>query len=61
MTEMVRRNPKIVALMGSPAEAIESFLDALDRQHGGARTYLRTIGVSDADVGRLMVRLGQSR
>ena len=61
MTEMARRNPKIVALMGSPAEAIESFLDALDRRHGGARAYLRTIGVSDADVGQLMARLGQSR
>jgi protein-tyrosine phosphatase len=60
MQEMARQNPKMVALMGSPAEAIESFLDALDRQHGGARAYLRTIGVSDADVQRLLVRLGQS-
>jgi protein-tyrosine phosphatase len=58
--EMARQNPKMVALMGSPAEAIESFLDALDRQHGGARAYLRKIGVSDTDVGRLMARLGQS-
>lgn len=60
MQEMARQNPKMVALMGSPAEAIESFLEALDRQHGGARAYLRKIGVSDTDVGRLMARLGQS-
>jgi protein-tyrosine phosphatase len=61
MVQMVRQNPRIVALMGTPADAIESFLDALDRQHGGARAYLRTIGVSDADVGRLLGRLGQAQ
>jgi protein-tyrosine phosphatase len=59
MAAMAQQNPKIVALTGSPAEAIESFLDALDRQHGGARAYLRKIGVSETDVGRLLVRLGQ--
>jgi protein-tyrosine phosphatase len=61
MAEAARQNPKMAALMGSPAEAIESFLDALDRQHGGARAYLRKIGVSEADIGRLLQRLGQTR
>jgi len=61
MAEMARRSPKMMALMGSPAEAIESFLDTLDREHGGARAYLRKIGVSEADIGRLMQRLGQTR
>jgi len=60
MAELVRQNPKIAALGGSPAEAIESFLDALDRQHGGTHAYLRKIGVSEADIGRLMARLGQT-
>jgi protein-tyrosine phosphatase len=57
---MARQNPKMVALMGSPAESIEAFLDALEREHGGARAYLRRIGVSDTDVARLMARLGQA-
>jgi protein-tyrosine phosphatase len=61
VAEMVRQNPKVAALMGTPPESIEAFLDALDRRHGGARAYLRAIGVSDADVRRLMVRLGQTR
>jgi len=61
VAEMIRQNPKIVALMGSPPEAIESFLDALERQHGGARAYFRSIGVSDVDVAKLQRRLGQSR
>ncbi|MCU0760992.1 MAG: tyrosine-protein phosphatase [Steroidobacteraceae bacterium] len=59
--EMVRQNPKVAALMGTPAESIEAFLDALDGRHGGARAYLRTIGVSDGDVRRLLVRMGQAR
>lgn len=61
MAEMVRQNPKVAALAGSPAESIEAFLDALDGRHGGARTYLRTIGVSEGDVRRLLVRMGQAR
>jgi protein-tyrosine phosphatase len=60
IADLVRQNPKVAAMLGTPPEAIESFLDSLDRQHGGARAYLRSIGVSDADVQRLMVRLGQS-
>lgn len=60
MATMARQNPKIIALRGSPAESIEAFLDALERRHGGAQAYLRKIGVSDADIGRLMARLGQA-
>jgi protein-tyrosine phosphatase len=59
LAEMAQRNPKMLALAGSPAAAIESFLDALERRHGGARAYLRRIGVSNLDVARLLARLGQ--
>jgi protein-tyrosine phosphatase len=59
IAEMVRQNPKIAAMMGTPAESIEAFLDALEREHGGARAYLRKIGVSDTNVAQLMARLGQ--
>lgn len=60
MAEMVRNNPKIVALMGTPPEAIEAFLDALDRQYGGADAYLKTIGLDEDDVQSLLARLGQA-
>ena len=60
MAAMARQNPRIAALQGSPAAAIGAFLDALERRHGGAAAYLRKIGVSESDIGRLMVRLGQA-
>jgi protein-tyrosine phosphatase len=59
MAEMIEKNPRIAALMGSPPEAIESFLDSLERDHGGVRAYFREIGVNDLDVERLLRRLGQ--
>lgn len=61
MAAMARQNPKMAALAGSPSAAIEAFLDALERRHGGAEAYLREIGVTAADIGRLKMRLGQSR
>jgi protein-tyrosine phosphatase len=60
MAAMLRQNPKVAALAGSPATAIEAFLDALEQRHGGAQAYLRQIGVSEADIGRLRARLGQA-
>ncbi|MGC4028821.1 MAG: tyrosine-protein phosphatase [Steroidobacteraceae bacterium] len=60
MAEMVKSNPKLAGLMGSPPEAMQAFLDALDRQYGGARAYLAAIGLSDGEVQRLLARLGQS-
>lgn len=61
MADMLRANPKIAALMGSPPEAMEQFLDALEKSHGGARAYLRSIGLGDDEVRSLLVRLGQAR
>jgi protein-tyrosine phosphatase len=60
MAAMARQNPRIVALQGSPAPAIGAFLEALERRHGGAAAYLREIGVSEPELRRLMVRLGQA-
>jgi len=57
MEQMLRLNPRIAALMGSPPEAMEAYLNALERQHGGAQAYLRSIGVSDMDVQQLRARL----
>lgn len=59
LSEMVKANPKLVAMMGTPPEAIEAFLDELDRKYGGAHAYMKTIGLSDAAIERLQVRLGQ--
>lgn len=65
IAELVRQNPqigvKLAALSGTEPANIEAFLDSLDKQHGGARAYLKTIGVSDAEVHSLLVRLGQAR
>jgi protein-tyrosine phosphatase len=47
------------AIDESPPEAIEMFLHALDKQYGGARAYLKTIGLSEADIKALEDRLGQ--
>ena len=60
LAAMASQNPRILALQGSPAEAIDAFLEALERRHGGAAAYLRRIGVSEPELRRLMVRLGQA-
>ncbi|MEO8878114.1 MAG: tyrosine-protein phosphatase [Polyangiaceae bacterium] len=57
--EAVGREALYNAIEGSPPSAIEEFLDALDNQYGGARSYLRTIGVSEEDIRTLSERLGQ--
>ena len=53
MEQMLRLNPKIAALMGSPPEAIEAFLDVLDHRYGGAHAYLKSIGIADVELKRL--------
>jgi protein-tyrosine phosphatase len=59
MQAMAQKSPNMKAMMGTPADAMEAFLDALDHQYGGTRAYLRKIGVSDVNVLALQARLGQ--
>lgn len=58
--EMMKKNPQMAGMAGTPPEAIGAFLDALHDKHGGARAYLTSIGLSEAEVQSLLVRLGQS-
>ncbi len=60
MTEMLRQNPRIAALMGSPPEAMDAFLAALESRYGGANSYLKSIGLNDLEIQRLLKRLGQT-
>ena len=60
MTEMLRQNPGIAALMGSPPEAMDAFLSSLESRYGGARAYLSSIGLNDIEIQRLLRRLGQA-
>lgn len=48
------------AATSSPPAAITAFLDALDGKYGGARGYLKHIGVSEPDIESLLVKLGQA-
>jgi protein-tyrosine phosphatase len=57
MAEAMKKQPAIAALMGSPPDAIEGFLDALDSRYGGAAAYLQTAGVSTGDIARIRARL----
>lgn len=61
VTELLKSNPGLAALMGSPPDDIDSFLDAMEGQYGGARGYLKTIGLTDGEVNSLLTRLGQAR
>lgn len=57
MQATLAKHPGLVALMGSPPDAIAAFLDELDTRYGGTAGYLKTIGVSDADIAKLRARL----
>ena len=57
MKQMLAAQPAVARLMGSPPEAIEAFLDTLDKDYGGTATYLRTVGVSAANIAKLRDRL----
>ncbi len=56
---MLKQQPAAASLMGTPPDAIASFLDALQAKYGGAHSYLRQIGVSERDIDALQARLGQ--
>lgn len=59
MVAMLKAHPNMVAMMGSAPEDIEAFLDKLYSQYGDAESYLKSLGLSDADIHSLRVRLGQ--
>jgi protein-tyrosine phosphatase len=62
--EMIKQHPEIARKMagmaGTAPENMEMFLAALTKQYGGAKGYLKTIGLSDAEIRSLQVRLGQT-
>lgn len=64
MMELIRQNPeigrKMAGMAGTAPENMEMFLAALQQQYGGAEGYLKSIGISDAEIRQLKSRLGQS-
>lgn len=60
MAEIIKKQPAVAALMASPPDAIESFLDTLDSRYGGTAAYLQTIGVSAADIRTIRDHLAPS-
>jgi len=62
--EMIKLHPEIARKMagmgGTAPENMEMFLDALHQQYGGAKGYLKSVGLSEAEIARLQVRLGQA-
>lgn len=62
--ELIRQNPeigrKMVGMSGTAPENMEMFLVALHQQYGGAEGYLKSIGVSEAEIDQLKLRLGQA-
>jgi len=64
MMALMQQHPEIARKMagmaGTAPENMEMFLDALHKQYGGAAGYLKAIGLSDAEIDSLQVRLGQA-
>ncbi|MBT2767069.1 tyrosine-protein phosphatase [Stenotrophomonas sp. ISL-67] len=64
MMALVKQHPEIakkMAGMGGTAPAnMEMFLDALHQQYGGAAGFLKAVGLSEAEIHSLQVRLGQA-
>ncbi|WP_457319771.1 tyrosine-protein phosphatase [Stenotrophomonas sp. P5_B8] len=62
--ELIKQNPeigrKMAGMAGTAPENMEMFLAALHKQYGGAEGYLKSIGVSEAEIDQLKVRLGQA-
>ncbi len=62
--ELIRQNPdigrKMAGMAGTAPENMEMFLAALHKQYGGAEGYLKSIGVSEAEIDQLKVRMGQA-
>lgn len=61
---LIRQHPelgrKLAGMSGTAPQDMEMFLAALARQYGGAEGYLKTIGLSEAEIRRLQMRLGQA-
>lgn len=64
IVELIRQNPeigrKMAGMSGTAPENMEMFLVALHQQYGGAEGYLKSIGVSEAEIDQLKLRLGQA-
>ncbi|WP_369348511.1 tyrosine-protein phosphatase [Stenotrophomonas sp. JAG2] len=64
IVELIRQNPeigrKMAGMSGTAPENMEMFLVALHQHYGGAEGYLKSIGVSEAEIDQLKVRLGQA-
>lgn len=64
MMALVKQHPEIARKMagmgGTAPENMEMFLDALHAQYGGAAGYLKEVGLSEAEIQALQVRLGQA-
>jgi len=62
--ELIRQNPeigrKMAGMSGTAPENMEMFLVALHQRYGGAEGYLKSIGVSEAEIDQLKLRLGQA-
>jgi len=62
--ELIKQNPeigrKMAGMSGTAPENMAMFLAALHTQYGGAEGYLKSIGVSEAEIDQLKVRLGQA-
>jgi protein-tyrosine phosphatase len=62
--ELIKQNPeigrKMAGMAGTAPENMEMFLAALHTQYGGAERYLKSIGVSEAEIDQLKVRMGQA-
>ena len=62
--ELIKQNPeigrKMAGMSGTAPENMELFLTALHQQYGGAEGYLKSIGISEAEIDQLKLRLGQA-
>jgi protein-tyrosine phosphatase len=64
MMAVIQQHPeigrKMAGMSGTAPENMETFLSELHTRYGGAEGYLKTIGLSDAEIQQLKVRLGQA-
>lgn len=64
MMALMKQHPEIARKMagmgGTAPENMDMFLDTLHQQYGGAAGFLKAVGLSDAEIHSLQVRLGQA-
>ncbi|WP_421569738.1 tyrosine-protein phosphatase [Stenotrophomonas sp. PD6] len=64
MMALLKQHPEIARKMagmgGTAPENMEMFLDTLHQQYGGAAGFLKEVGLSEAEIHSLQVRLGQA-